>query len=146
MYTVLVSLNPTIQPNPSLVVPDEGDAFVPVTMNAWKPSWKRKESTMMMSEVNVQKPVWKKTKHQQSPLESLEPCSVKYRGTACASLKHFLPVTKRVGLCTSLLASLFLSQLIETMSFLWWSLTPSKCETRALGGVYVEILQQNVWL
>ena len=100
----------------------------------------------MMSEVNVQDVYGKQTKHQQSPLESLEPCSVKYRGTACASLNHFLPVTKRVGLCTSLLASLFLSQLIETVSFLWWSLTPSKCKTRALGGVYVEILQQNVRL
>lgn len=73
-----ITKNPTIQPNPSLVVPDEGDAFVPVTslMNAWKPSWKRKESTMM--KLMFKNLYGKQTKHQQSSLESLDPCPVKY--------------------------------------------------------------------
>ena len=45
----------------------------------------------------------KKTKHQQSLLESFDPRPVKYHGTACASLKDSLQATKGMGLSTSVL-------------------------------------------
>ena len=59
---------------------------------------------MMISEAKFQKHVYgKKTKHQQSLLESFDPRPVKYHGTACASLKDSLEATKGMGLSTSVL-------------------------------------------
>ena len=58
---------------------------------------------MLMSEAIKKHVYGRTTKHQQSPLESFDPHPVKYRGTAPASLKHFLQTTKGMALCTSLL-------------------------------------------
>ena len=102
----LVSLNPSRQPNPSMVLRPEVNESVPVTslINSWKPPRKRKESTMLMSDVKFQKHVYgRQPKHHMSPLESFDPRPEKFRGTANAGLERFLQATKGMGLCVSLL-------------------------------------------
>ena len=103
----LVSLNPSCQPNPSVVILLEVNESVPVTslINSWKPLCKCKESVMMMmSELKFQKHMYGRLpKHQMSQLESYNSCPEKYLSIANAGLEIFLQATKGMGLCVSLL-------------------------------------------
>ena len=97
-----------MQPNPSSVVNVENDADTVVSptslLNSWKPPRKRKESTLMMSQVKFEKHVYgKKRQYDIQSLETFDPRPAEYRGTATASLNKFIETTKGRWSCVSLL-------------------------------------------
>ena len=95
----LVSITSSLQPNPSSVVKVENDADAVVSptslLNSWKPPRKRKESTLMMSQVKFEKHVYgKERQYDVQALEMFDLRPTKYRGTATASLNKFIEITK----------------------------------------------------
>ena len=95
----LVSITSSLQPNPSSVVKVENDADAVVSptslLNSWKPPRKRKELTLMMSQVKFEKHVYgKERQYDVQALEMFDPRPTEYRGTATASLNKFIETTK----------------------------------------------------
>ena len=89
----LVAMSPTQFPQPSASAEEEAEDPLPVTsyLCQWKQPKKRKESTLKVSEANIEKHVYGRVrKIKLANLEDFDPRPVEYQGTANDNMKQLL--------------------------------------------------------